>query len=204
MKHKKPPAWHQLVIDNLAAAKKQAYKIKTNPSMIEDFISAAQLGLVKAAKKFNTERKVRFHTYAVYYMRGAIFDLIAEETKGEPFKLTRRQTKNYTRKNKPTPTKEEIKTNYTILQQKKQAAYYQQRPFKEFEQADYLAYIWKTINKQCTREEANILKLQYKQGLTQAATADKCNTSSPRIGRITNKALSKLRLTTPPNTSSPH
>ena len=73
------PAWHQLVLDHMDDARKHAHSIyrtkgyvHTFPHILSDFIAAAQLGLVQAAKRFDPEKGVKFHTYAMPFIRGAI------------------------------------------------------------------------------------------------------------------------------------
>ena len=68
---------HQLVIKHLHVVKAVAAGIRRNlPAHVEldDLIQAGALGLVDAAHKYDTGKKVLFQTYAKYRIRGAILD----------------------------------------------------------------------------------------------------------------------------------
>lgn len=45
----------------------------------EDLISAGVIGLIKAIDQFDPERKVKFETYAIALIRGAILEMLREE-----------------------------------------------------------------------------------------------------------------------------
>lgn len=45
----------------------------------EDLISAGVIGLIKAIDQFDRERKVKFETYAIALIRGAILEMLREE-----------------------------------------------------------------------------------------------------------------------------
>lgn len=45
----------------------------------EDLISAGVIGLIKAVDQFDRERKVKFETYAIALVRGAILEMLREE-----------------------------------------------------------------------------------------------------------------------------
>lgn len=45
----------------------------------EDLISAGVIGLIKAIDQFDTERQVKFETYAIALIRGAILEMLREE-----------------------------------------------------------------------------------------------------------------------------
>lgn len=45
----------------------------------EDLVSAGVIGLIKAIDQFDTERQVKFETYAIALIRGAILEMLREE-----------------------------------------------------------------------------------------------------------------------------
>ncbi|HOK55308.1 MAG TPA: sigma-70 family RNA polymerase sigma factor, partial [Armatimonadota bacterium] len=45
----------------------------------EDLISAGVIGLIKAIDQFDTSRNVKFETYAIALIRGAILEMLREE-----------------------------------------------------------------------------------------------------------------------------
>src|SRR3990172_11821903 len=45
----------------------------------EDLISAGAIGLIKAIDQFDTGRQVKFETYAIALIRGAILEMLREE-----------------------------------------------------------------------------------------------------------------------------
>jgi RNA polymerase sigma factor for flagellar operon FliA len=47
--------------------------------------SAAELGLVQAAKAFDASRKIAFSTFAYYRVRGAVFDLLRQTARSNRF-----------------------------------------------------------------------------------------------------------------------
>ena len=45
----------------------------------DDLVSAGVIGLIKAIDQFDTERQVKFETYAIALIRGAILEMLREE-----------------------------------------------------------------------------------------------------------------------------
>ncbi len=60
-----------------------------------DLINEGNLGMIKAAKRFDPDKDVKFITYAMWWVRQAIFNAMAEH--GSAFKLPQRQANHYNR-----------------------------------------------------------------------------------------------------------
>jgi RNA polymerase sigma-32 factor len=76
-------AMHALVLAHAPLAEKFARKYGKGRD-IDDVRQDAYIGLMQAARKFEPEREHRFATYAVHWMRAAIFDAIVtgDEVRG--------------------------------------------------------------------------------------------------------------------------
>lgn len=61
----------------------------------EDLVSAGVLGLMDACRNFNSDRNVRFHSYARFRVRGAMLDsLRAMDCASRPLRIKERAAKN--------------------------------------------------------------------------------------------------------------
>ena len=71
---------NDLVIEHLSLARAMAAKFFKRHKLpgleLEDFVSAAMLGLCEAAKKYDFESGNKFSSYAFYRIRGAMFDIM--------------------------------------------------------------------------------------------------------------------------------
>ena len=71
---------NDLVTEHIALARALAtkfFKRHKLPSLeLEDFVSAAMLGLCEAAKRYDFKSENKFSSYAFYRIRGAMFDLM--------------------------------------------------------------------------------------------------------------------------------
>lgn len=69
-----------LITEHIALARALAIKFysrrKTSGLELDDFVSAAMLGLCEAAKSFRPEQKSKFAPYAFFRIRGAMYDLV--------------------------------------------------------------------------------------------------------------------------------
>ena len=72
-------ARNQLVTANLRFALDVAKRFQGRGVPLEDLISAANLGLLEAAKRFDASNEVRFITYAVWWIRRYIFKALSGE-----------------------------------------------------------------------------------------------------------------------------
>ena len=73
-------ARQKLVEGNLRFAIKIAKKYTRRSDQLMDLINVANIGLVEAARRFDPDRNVRFTSYAIWWIRQAIFHYLAEST----------------------------------------------------------------------------------------------------------------------------
>ena len=74
-------AINELVKANLAFVIKIANEYRWTGVPVEDLINAGNLGLIKAARRFDAARNVRFTTYAAFWVRKAILEAVAEQSR---------------------------------------------------------------------------------------------------------------------------
>lgn len=86
--------WHKFKVEGDSKARDQliqhyAYLVKITAGRVvtslppnverDDLISAGIIGLIKAIDQFDTKREVKFETYAIALIRGAILEMLREE-----------------------------------------------------------------------------------------------------------------------------
>ena len=69
-----PQALHRLITAYMRLAVSMAMKFRRYGTPVNDLIQEANLGLMKAAEKFDPDRGVRFSTYAVWWIKAGIQD----------------------------------------------------------------------------------------------------------------------------------
>lgn len=69
-------ALHRLVMAHMRLAISVAAKFRRYGAPMGDLIQEANLGLMKAAEKFDPERGVRFSTYAVWWIKASVQDFV--------------------------------------------------------------------------------------------------------------------------------
>ncbi len=74
-------ALNQLVCSNLRFVIKIAFMYRGKGLAIGELINEGNLGLIRAAREFNPEKKVRFITYAVWWVRQSITQALAEKSR---------------------------------------------------------------------------------------------------------------------------
>jgi RNA polymerase primary sigma factor len=74
-------AVNELVKANLAFVVKLANDYRWTGVPVEDLINAGNIGLIGAARRFDPTRKVRFTTYAAFWVRKAILEAVAGESR---------------------------------------------------------------------------------------------------------------------------
>jgi len=71
----------QIVLDHLKLVKAIAVRVHENLPVhvdLDDLVHAGVLGLFDAANKYNPDKKVVFHSYAKYRIKGAILDSLRQ------------------------------------------------------------------------------------------------------------------------------
>ncbi|WP_207426082.1 RNA polymerase sigma factor RpoD/SigA [Pedobacter sp. SYSU D00535] len=71
-------AVQKLVTSNLRFVVSIAKQYQREGVCLEDLVSEGNIGLIKAAKRFNNEKGFRFLSYAVFWVRQAIMDSVSE------------------------------------------------------------------------------------------------------------------------------
>src|SRR6185437_7588116 len=74
-------ARNQLTEGNLRLAISVAKKYATEDYNLEDCITAANFGLIRAAEKFDPTKGYRFSTYAVWWIRQSIIRAIQDHSR---------------------------------------------------------------------------------------------------------------------------
>jgi len=73
-------AREKLLISNLRLVVSIAKRFLSSGMSLEDLIQAGNMGLIRAAERFEPERKYRFTTYATYWIKQGIHRCIREES----------------------------------------------------------------------------------------------------------------------------
>src|SRR2546429_6240382 len=71
----------RIVLDHLKLVKAIAVRVHENLPVhvdLDDLVHAGVLGLFDAANKYNPDKKVVFHSYAKYRIKGAILDSLRQ------------------------------------------------------------------------------------------------------------------------------
>lgn len=68
-------ARNAIIQTHLRFVVKQAHRRTKDPELVKDYIAAGNLGLLKAADKFDLKRKIRFLTYAGWWVLKEMSDL---------------------------------------------------------------------------------------------------------------------------------
>ena len=105
-----------LVVRNLKYVVRVANRYKGMGLGLSDLINEGNIGLIEAARRFDPERKVKFITYGVWWIRQSILRALAEQSRvvrlpvkqaGLIKKITR-TVSNLKQKNQKEPTIEEL------------------------------------------------------------------------------------------------
>lgn len=71
--------WEMLVTENMGLVYMVARRYVSASHEMEDLVSLGKIGLVKAAKKYDETREIKFSTYAVYYIQGEIASFLRDD-----------------------------------------------------------------------------------------------------------------------------
>lgn len=74
-------ALEKLVLANLRFILNIINKFKRHGIPVEDLLHEGILGLIEAAKRFDTKRDIKFISYAVWWIKQAVINALANETK---------------------------------------------------------------------------------------------------------------------------
>ncbi|MCK4578305.1 MAG: sigma-70 family RNA polymerase sigma factor [Candidatus Marinimicrobia bacterium] len=74
-------AQHELIVANLRFVVSVAKKFQGQGRPLEDLISEGNIGLIKAAKRFDESRGFKFISYAVWWVRQAILQSLSEHSR---------------------------------------------------------------------------------------------------------------------------
>ena len=74
-------AIHKLVCGNLKFVINVAFMYKNQGFSLPELINEGNIGLIEAAKRFDVNRKLKFISYAVWWIRQAITRAIAERAR---------------------------------------------------------------------------------------------------------------------------
>ena len=65
-----------LIRDNMRWVVVHAYKMQSSRAPFDDLVEEGNIGLVRALKRFNPDRGLRFMTYATWWIRAMMFHFI--------------------------------------------------------------------------------------------------------------------------------
>src|SRR5262245_8737430 len=74
-------ALHELVRHNLRFVVSVAKQYAKSAVPFEDLVNEGNLGLIRAAERFDVDRGYRFISYAVWWVRQAILQYVAEQSR---------------------------------------------------------------------------------------------------------------------------
>jgi len=74
-------AWNKMIVSNLRLVFSIAIKYQRFGLPVEDLIQEGNLGLMKAAERFDWRKGFKFSTYATWWIRQSIFRAIADKSK---------------------------------------------------------------------------------------------------------------------------
>lgn len=207
-------SYEQLVSDNLKLVHACAHKFSSTGFDYDELYSAGCIGLVKAAKKFDTARGFQFSTYAVTVILGEIKQLFRENN---PVKVSRSvkdlavKAKKISDKLKLTlnrePTVKEIATALNVSSEEIAEAFSACTELKSLDNDETVQRQLVINNEEALithislnlaiekldDTEQKIIKLRYFSDKTQSDTAKALGLTQVQISRMEKSVLKKLR-----------
>jgi RNA polymerase primary sigma factor len=209
-------ALNKLVKANLRFVVSVAKQYQNQGISLQDMINEGNLGLIKAAKRFDETRGFKFISYAVWWIRQAILQAIADQSRIVRLPLNQVGTINKIKKEiarleqdmQRPPTIEELSEaldlpEYKISEIMKMNTYTQSidSPIAPDEDTKFLdTFIYPNdVLSSLSEKERDIIKLFYGINSTHEYTldeiGDKYDLSRERVRQIKERALKRLRQT---------
>lgn len=190
-------AKNALVKANLRFVIKIANKYKGFGLDIDDLINEGNLGLLRAAEKFDPNNGTKFTTYAVWWIREAIQKAIRETSTGVKFpakKFTEMKSDEWKIASLDKTIENSEDDSASLLSFQKDNK--EKSPEKAFVQMQMIKEISEAVN-QLKEKEQQIIKLRYgltgKNPMSLSEIGNEMGFSKERIRQIENKALCELK-----------
>lgn len=192
-KNKDETALCELIKKNMKYIKIEAYRVNYTNSVIshEDLINEGIIGLIKAVEKFDLNKNIKFITYAIWWIRQAIFCFVNENSCC--VKLTDKAKLKLSQKEKDvlnsTAFIDDDNNNTINLP-------YVEKGYEEVENNIYYKEFYEMLQKNLTKLEFEILKDYYGvegRTATLVQMGKKYGVSGERVRQIKKKAVEKIK-----------
>lgn len=174
-------ALNELVNANLRFVVSLAKKYRSSGVPFHDLISEGNIGLIKAARKFDGTKGVKFISYAVWWIKSAIQECIMSQTRADEYYTDEYNTamcRDSEMEYNPNVVNEEYESDIIDLMSRK----------------DALDDLMRTLNER----ETQILLLYYGLDGCEECTLDEIgqqmNLTKERVRQIKDSALSKMKI----------
>src|SRR5213082_738873 len=201
-------ALDKLVRSNLRFVVSVAKKYQNQGVSLSDLINEGNLGLIRAAHKFDETKGIKFISYAVWWIRQAILQALAEQSRIVRVPLSRagavhrigRRSSAMTQELGREPTLQEIAVELQVPEDEQLLDYLSDQfsPGPDDEVYDHA--LKRTIDDALgtlTEREAKVLRLYFGLGDTEPMTLEQIGESfgitRERVRQIKEKALLRLR-----------